>query len=264
MNNPSMNEQYRVEKHYLVRVGGLLWYRTIQRAVEWMSGYRVMSGPFKGMKYPKEMIGNALHSKYLGIYEKEIHSVWRELESGDFSKVIDVGGAEGYYVVGAALSFPNAQIIGFEAGEDGQNSILKMAKFNNVESRVKVKGFCQLTDLANAISDTDGRVLIIMDVEGAEIQLLNPVEIPQLRKATILLETHDCWVPDCSNIIRDRFSASHKIQTISSCPRTHDDLPFPCPGFLAKWFLHVGSDQRASIQNWFLMTPISEIINNEN
>lgn len=35
----------------------------------------------------------------------------------------------------------------------------------------------------------------------------------------------------------------------------YNDLPFRCPRLLSKWFLHVGSDRRSGIQDWFLLTP---------
>lgn len=242
----------------LVQARRLFLYRATQKVVEWLSRYRVMSGPFKGMRYPKGIVaGNALHSKYLGIYEKELHFVWDKLRDSEFSKVIDVGAAEGYYVIGSALRFPDAQILAFEAGIDGQAIIRKMAQFNNVDSRVKVAGYCYLDDLTTAISNTDERVLIIMDIEGGEFQLLDPIKIPQLRKATILVETHDFNVPNCSKIIFERFSPSHKIEVVSSCNRAHEDLPFRCPSFLSRWFIHVGSDQRCAPQDWFLMIPNS-------
>ena len=237
---------------------GKQFYFAVQKWIDVRSGRVVMSGPFKGLKYPPHMIGNALYSKYLGIYEKEIHVFLTRLKEIDFNKIVDVGAAEGYYVIGAALLFPKAKVVAFEAGIDGQHSIQRMSKLNHVESRVDINGFCHISDLNNVLESSEGETLVIMDVEGAEIQLLDPIQVPALSKAFILVETHDFCSPSCASTIYERFSSSHRIQSVSSCSRTSADLPFPCSSsFLSKWLLHVGSDQRCAVQDWLLLIPKS-------
>jgi len=53
-----------------------------------------------------------------------------------------------------------------------------------------------------------------MDCEGAELEILDPVQAPNLEYATILVETHDCIRAGIANTLVDRFRDTHSIQWI--------------------------------------------------
>ena len=75
----------------------------------------VLSGPFKGMRYPLRSSGQGgLLPKLLGTYERELSPAIERLISDRPTLVVNVGAAEGYYAVGLALRAPQAQVIAFE------------------------------------------------------------------------------------------------------------------------------------------------------
>jgi len=163
-----------------------------------------MSGPWKGMRYPPNLHGgNAVHAKLLGMYEKELDPVFKTLADRPFVTVIDIGSAEGFYVVGCALRYPNAKVIGFEVSDACRESLHELAKLNGGASRVSVRGFCDASALATAMQEVAGELLVIADVEAAEAALLDPDSVPALKHATIIVETHDFAVPGESALLTE-------------------------------------------------------------
>ena len=58
----------------------------------------VKHGPFAGLKYPElNSIGSALYPKLLGCYEAEIQDWIEAICNTDYSEIVDVGCAEGFY-----------------------------------------------------------------------------------------------------------------------------------------------------------------------
>jgi hypothetical protein len=211
-----------------------------------------------GLRYPKKLnAGNALHAKYLGVYEIELEAVWKHLATRAFQTVIDVGAAEGYLVVGSALLFPNATVHGFEQTDHDRHAIGILAEHNSVGMRVRMHGFCDQTTLSEVLRQALPDVLVIVDIEGGEKTLLDPGAIPALKTATLLVETHDFKLPGCEQLIRDRFASTHRISSIQSRARLKIDLPLRIPSILVKWFLHASSDFRSGDQVWLFLEPLN-------
>ena len=93
-----------------------------------------------------------------------------------------------------------------------------------VGSRVDLRGTCTreaLTEcLAGAVTPA-----ILCDCEGAEDDLLNPEEVQELKRAVVLVETHDAKVPGVTERLIERFTASHDIEKIPTRTRSRDDIP---------------------------------------
>ena len=215
----------------------------------------VISGPFKGLKF-----GNAPLSLpiVLGTYELELHGVFARLANTNFSRIIDVGAAEGYYAVGTALWKPTCKVVAYEANPIYHKSIQHLAQTNNVQSRLDIKGTCETRDLHDLGDDLIGALLIV-DVEGYEKTLLDPREIPALRSATILVETHDNFVPGCEATIKARFMDSHAITEFQSRARVASECPIKTGlarfRFMDAAFTHCISDGRTEPNGWLLLEP---------
>ena len=70
-----------------------------------------------------------------------------------------------------------------------------------------------------------GNPLILCDIEGGEIDLLDLDKIPQLSKAYILVEVHEMYVASCEKKLLSRFALTHKAVVIEGKKRTVNDLP---------------------------------------
>lgn len=163
----------------------------------------IISGPFKGMKFGEEPLSLPIVA---GTYELELHEIFRHLDGRYFSRVIDIGAAEGYYAVGTALWQPDCMVTAYEANSMYHDSIRHLSQINDVAARIEIKGSCSLCDLQD-LGDHLADSLMIVDVEGYEKELLDPHKVPSLEQATLLVEVHDNFVVGCEKAIRQRFKA---------------------------------------------------------
>ena len=222
------------------------------------SGERVMAGPFKGMRYIDRAVGSAYVPKLLGIYERELYSIIEEISSNNPSVIVDVGAAEGYYAIGLARRLPGVQVVAFELTVDGRDALAEMAAINGVADRVAILGACESPEaIGNALGGSPG--VVIMDVEGFESVLLDPIRAPQLTGCTILVELHEFAVAGITQMIERRFENSHTIDLIWSEERSPSDFPWSTPltKLLPSQCLYDAvREWRPPGMAWFVMRPI--------
>lgn len=203
----------------------------IRAAVGARLGSRVLAGPFTGLTYPAfTSSGSALFPKILGSYEQELQPIIESLVARNYSMVVDIGAAEGYYAVGMATRLPHATVYAFEADPNGAAQLAALAAANGVADRVIARGLCTVAELAGL--DLSARPLIISDCEGAEVRLLDPQVVPAVTSCDILLEFHSLGGADPYALFRERFNATHDIEIIDVQPR--DPASYPALGFLSE------------------------------
>jgi hypothetical protein len=216
---------------------------------------RVVTGPFSGMLYERK---RPYYPLLLGTYESELNDTWEELCRTPFDTVVDVGGAEGYYVVGMARRMAKTKTIAFELEPRLRKLATELAEANGVADRVEVLGLCDAPAFARCV-ENGARTLVIMDVEGAEAILLDPFVAPHLKTATILVELHDAFYPEMGTLIRSRFAQTHSILEVWSRDRTPADFPLP----LAPWKRRLFGgllrfmmwERRGVKMRWFYLKP---------
>lgn len=232
-----------------------------RRVIDWNTRQRVYTGPFRGMRYVGASVGSWLYPKLLGTYELELHPIIDAIIKGSFQTIIDVGAAEGYYAVGFAIRKPNTRVIAFETTPDGQALIALLAAANGTADRITIYGECDTSGLSAQLS-ADDPVLVLMDVEGAENELLDPVRVPGLRHATILVEIHDHLRAGTGDALRARFAVTHSITEVPATSRSSADFPIPVrktiPLVPKRYYVQWMHERRASYHmRWFFMTPLT-------
>ncbi|TQF35678.1 hypothetical protein UNPF46_23950 [Bradyrhizobium sp. UNPF46] len=60
--------------------------------------------------------------------------------------------------------------------------------------------------------------LVLLDIEGAEDKLLDPIAVPALTRSDIIVELHEHKAPGSTYRILQRFSHTHKIDAIAAMP----------------------------------------------
>lgn len=181
----------------------------------WFSDMTVKSGYFKRLKYNSfTSSGSSLFPKLLGSYESELHPVFLKFEVNNYEHIIDIGCAEGFYVVGMAIKYPNAKIHGFDINENALRLCYELAKANNVDDKITLAEKCDDLTLGNY--PFSGRSLIICDVEGFERFLFTPTNIENLKNVDLIIELHPFIEEDVKEYLIGTFSNSHKINMISS------------------------------------------------
>lgn len=175
----------------------------------------VLYGPFKGMKYnTKKGFYSAIYPKLLGCYESEIHPVIEKCCGTDYSEIIDVGCAEGYYAVGLSIRLPKAKVFAYDIDKQARELCQEMANLNQVADRVEIRSFCSPQELRDFEFTRKG--LVISDCEGFEKQLFTPENISNLQQADVLIEIHDFADITISEYIYDLFKDTHNIERIKS------------------------------------------------
>ena len=224
--------------------------RRILKKTRWSGS--VVQGPFQGMRYFPRSCGSTILPKLLGTYECEIAPAVEAIAASGCDRVVDVGAAEGYYAVGLALRIPGVPLIGFEMDASARYYLRRLVRLNGVEDRVEIRGECGLEELAESLEGA-ARPVVVCDCEGAEGVLLDPDRVPGLRRAWLLVETHDDIVPGVSARVKSRFAATHDVETVRSRPRGPADLPPGCD--LTPEEVVEATDEYRSRAEWLFLKP---------
>ncbi|HEY1541565.1 MAG TPA: hypothetical protein VGG01_04070 [Xanthobacteraceae bacterium] len=216
---------------------------------------RVLAGPFAGTRlFVSEQTGRLLPCYYLGTAELEIQDAVESLIARRYATVLNIGAADGYYAVGLARRLPKARVIAFEAVDAFRPVLERTAAANGVAHRIEIKGHCDRGALRAALAGAELPILVVSDVEGYETELLDPAAIPELKGADLLIETHDASVRGCTEIMTDRFRATHAVERFVGQPRELDDLPARSLPLFRKLFpkmtVELMNERRAGIQQW--------------
>ncbi|MDC7785237.1 hypothetical protein PQJ75_22000 [Rhodoplanes sp. TEM] len=223
------------------------------------SGGRVLSGPFEGTQLGLSPISKRKLIGYvLGTQECELHDLVESLVARRYERIVNVGAADGYYSIGFARRLSEATVVAFEMLHEHHAGMLRAAEENGVADRFRVEGRCDAEALRRELDASPTRTLLVVDIEGGERELLDPEVVPGLRRADLLVETHDALVPGCTRALIDRFEATHDIERVAARPRTlanfpRDALPL-LPRYLPGTAVELMNERRTGVQEWLQLT----------
>ena len=183
----------------------------IQNTLIANEGTKVLQGPLAGMDFIERSAEGCHVAKLLGCYEQPLHPHIHVALSGKYSKIVNIGCAEGYYAIGFARAIPNLISLAFDTDPGAQNACRELAERNGVSDRVEIGGLFTPADFANY---KDEAALIFCDIEGAEQELLDPEMAPGLRTLDIIVESHECIRPGVTQTLVSRFTESHNIELV--------------------------------------------------
>ncbi|MFH1188282.1 MAG: hypothetical protein V1652_00350 [bacterium] len=184
----------------------------------------VQAGPFKGMLYVDKAIGSSYLHKLIGSYEAILHPHINMFKNKDFDTILDIGSAEGYYLIGFGIMFPNAHLVGFEIEEDGRNLSDKMYQKNNLKNKITLLGEATKENVSSFITS---KTLLICDCEGGELDILDPKTFPTfLDIDTAIVELHDFIRPGIKKVLIERFEDTHSITIVPFALANPKEFPF--------------------------------------
>jgi len=239
------------ELNTLLRLAARWRTHVLSRTYQAHHGSRIMGGLFAGMEFVSEAAEGPLIPKLLGVYENELHPHLAAFMTDGVDTVIDVGCAEGYYAVGLARAMPGAKVHAYDIDENARRVCAELAIRNGVGERVIVGGEF-MPDGFEAFAHQ--RVLVIVDTEGAEVDILQPALSPALAGMNIIVETHDLYRAGALATMVERFSPTHDITRVDQQPKRFDlppwlvELPH-LDQLLAVW------EWRAQPTPWLVMRP---------
>jgi hypothetical protein len=191
-------------------------------------GLNVQGGPFQGMKYIQTPALSPSLLKLIGCHESVLHESINNLKTGNYDTIIDIGTAEGYYMIGLGRLLPRAALVGYDIDKKCLELVEELAEKNNCEDRIKLFEKCTPDHLAANITDD---TLLFCDAEGFELEIIDPQKTPKLSNvSTMIIETHDHLFPNnkesVTKTIQSRFSSTHNIETIKYTNETYLNNPF--------------------------------------
>jgi hypothetical protein len=182
--------------------------QVLEQTLVHRSGETVLSGPFKGMRYPVRSVEGTRSCRLLGAYEASLTPVIETIVARCYDLILNVGCAEGYYAVGLAMRCPSSRILAHDTDPRAQSLCQSLAAANGVANRVIIGGEVTHADFA---AFGHHRGLIMCDIEGAEDGLLDPVAAPALLQADLLVEVHDSTRTGLLDDLAARFAKTHRI-----------------------------------------------------
>lgn len=225
----------------------------VTRRVRDVANGQVVGGPFSGMTYIDRSHCSQLAPKLLGTYEREWHDVLAVIGARSPDRIVDAGAAEGYFAVGLLRLVPTATVVAFEAETAARDDLHALATANGVADRIEALGRCDAPALQAALAGA-ARPFVLMDIEGGELEVLDPSRVSALRHACILVELHPEVVPDVRKVLSDRFAATHMVRYIPAVDRTTQELPET--HFLSGADLLAATwEGRSDGQGWLWMEP---------
>lgn len=212
------------------------------------------AGIFKGMRWPcAVVVGSEFAPKVLGTYELEIQHFFRRfLAEGDATSFVDIGAAEGYYAVGAALSKPGLKVFAFERQKQAHKVIADLAALNGVSQQIDLHAEF---DLAQAREFSLGeRPLVLVDIEGGEKDLIGADFADFFRRAALVVEIHDFVVPGVGRKVREILSRTHKLQVVDYSASIRRSLRAGTGFSVLDWDLAT-SENRPHGNYWLICEP---------
>jgi hypothetical protein len=213
----------------------------IQNTLIQNHGTVVLSGPLKGLDFVEESSEGCHVPKLLGCYEQPLQPFIQSAIERNYDSVLNIGCAEGYYAVGLSLVMPITKMYAFDTDLNAQKNCLLLAEKNGVAARVIIGPRFDTSDF----KDYDAKnTLIFCDIEGAELELLDPSIAPTLVGFDIIVESHECLVSGITQTLVSRFSKTHTITQI-------DDSGYRILKNLPKWFSNLNHlDQLLAMWEW--------------
>ena len=176
-------------------------------------GLVVSGGPFEGLLYVPDAIGSILLPKLIGSYEYILHETVTNIVGGiKPEKIIDIGVAEGYYLIGLGKNLPGTSLVGYDIDTRALDLTRKLYKKNGLSNQLTLHNETTPESLEGELAPN---TLLICDAEGFEKEILDPTLVPALKTTPyLLIETHDCKIAGVTEVLKERFRATHSITEI--------------------------------------------------
>lgn len=226
-------------------------------------GHMVQGGFFRGLKLAPHAYWaeGDVAAKVFGLYEQEVQREMARLQAERRRPLfVDVGGADGYFAVGAVVSGAFDHCVVFERSPRGRETILRHVALNDATGRVTILGEAAETSFVAEIGRASGcapeDMVILCDIEGGEFALFSDGVLEALRRAAIIIEIHDfdATQADARNALRARAGKRFGVRTIRTGGRDLSGIPDVAALSDLDRALLV-SEGRAALGEWWVLTP---------
>lgn len=215
----------------------------------------VISGPFEGLSVlpSSHWWGGDIMAKWLGTYEEPIHLVLKAELAENHDMFVNVGCGDGYYGAGVGFKNKHSELVLFDIAPECSSLVKDICSKNNI-TNYSFSHDSSAENISRYLKKAKNPWLL-MDIEGGEAQLLDPLNIPELKYTTIIVEAHDFNVPDITNELRARFERTHCVVNIADT-LTRNLTALPAYIELdQKTRELIRTENRPTRMNWLYMIP---------
>ncbi len=214
-------------------------------------------GPFQGFKLSNDAYwGAADHgTMILGIYEQEIlNEITKENNKSVF---VDLGAADGYYGIGVLINQHFKKSYCFEISEKGRATIRRNAELNGKLNEILILGTATSNFYDFIAPEDRNDCLILIDIEGAEFEILSDETFKNLPKAIFIIEIHE-WYEDIESKLKRLIHNSSKTHQVTEILMTSRDLS--AFSELKDWHDNdrwlLCSERREHLMKWLRFDPV--------
>lgn len=213
----------------------------IQNTLIQNEGLNVLQGPLAGLEFISQSAEGCHIAKLLGCYEQPLQSYVQAAIAADYDSIINIGCAEGYYAVGMARKLKTTKMYAYDTNEKAQLACKELADKNGVSDRVEVGAYFSHADFEQFEGQN---ALLLCDIEGAEVELLDPKLAHGLKSMDIIVEAHEGDRPGTVDLLENRFMETHSIEFVGDDgQRTLGKMP--------QWFMNLSHlDQLLATWEW--------------
>ena len=212
----------------------------------------VKAGVFTGMKiHPHSAFGVDQFTILSGQYESELYEIILDAAAKNYDAFIDIGCANGFYAVGFAMISKDCDVIAYDINADARRMTELNALMNGVASRVLIKNAATHLELGDRILQRR-KTFLLVDIEGAELDLIDPQKCPPLSQCDLLVEVHG-RTDEVAAILLDRFSKTHNGRLIGRSPRNPFAFEYLPLDFEDEAWVIVSEGRRFVKNNWLFL-----------
>ena len=233
----------------------------ISRQLDERFGSQVKYGPFRGLKLSKATWWGKTDraGMLLGLYEQEVLSALANVPVRYRRSFIELGAADGYYAVGVLVNDLFERSYCFEISERGQKAITANAALNGVSSRVQIHGIAEMNFHTALPESATGDSVLLIDIEGAEFDILTAKTFERFTNSVIIIELHDHFFADAPQRLERLRSICANVFRIDELTTTARDLSvFPELKQFSdtdRWL--ICSEGRRAMPHWYVLTPLA-------
>jgi SAM-dependent methyltransferase len=182
-------------------------------------GGKIMRGLFQGMRlHPARSWGFDQYTVLSGHYEQELQPIVARAVAQGYPCYIDIGCANGLYAVGLAIKAPGSAVVAYDLDPEARKVTRMNAELNEVAKSIDIRVEANWVDLSQVIGH-HGSAFVICDIEGGEVDLIDPSACPSLLNTDLLIELHGDIV-QLADLFSQRFAGTHQCRLIARSSRT--------------------------------------------
>lgn len=219
---------------------------------------KVQYGPFKNMVLNKQSWWSKydLISQVLGTYEENILNYILSKRDQAKELFVDIGAADGYFVIGLARINLFKNIYAYEISREARKEIKNNAIINNCLNKLDIRQEASLEEFKE-IERKFNSGIILIDIEGCEYDLLTDEALYILRKFHLIIEMHPFLIKDglskSERLFCDarKYFAVDKSIRLNYSPAKFEELS----SYTEDEQLLALSEGRSETTEWILLSP---------